>query len=131
MAVLLQISEFNIWLCSPTSTSIHIEVAIKFSTDEGIILQFNNPDYYQYAYLRCFNVSWLSRYKEEDERLLFGGFYPIQLQSVTIRNTKQNFEKVIYYLYYLDTILTGGEQPKLEISKNYISVIKNLFSNIL
>ncbi len=75
ISVLVYISEFNIRLCSPTSTSIHIEVAIKFSTEEGCILQFNNPTpkygYTQYSYLRCFNVSWLSRYKEEDERFVW------------------------------------------------------------
>ena len=75
VSVLLNVPEFNIRLCSPTSTSMQIEVAIKFSGEEGIILQFNNSNW-QCRYLRCFNVSWLSRYKEEDERfVLFSYFY--------------------------------------------------------
>eukprot|EP01084_Bolivina_argentea_P207028 353320_1 len=128
------IPSFNIRLYSPTSTSIHIEVAMKFSGEEGIILQFDNPNsnqYNQYISLMCFNMSCISRYKEEDERLFFGGFYPIKLVSVRIRNTKQNFEEFIYRLYYLDTCLTGGDQKKLKINKNEISAIKHLFFKIL
>ena len=68
MSVVLNIPEFNIFLCSPTSTSKQIEVAIKFSGDHGIVIQLDNPDTPQYRQLRGFNCSWLSRYKEEDER---------------------------------------------------------------
>ena len=71
MNILLEMPSFNIRLCAPTSTSMHIEVALKFSTEQGIIIQFQNPkDMAQYNELRGFNVSWLSRYKEEDERFV-------------------------------------------------------------
>lgn len=66
MGVVMSIPEFNLRLCSPTSTSKQIQVAIKFSGDKGMLLQLNN-DYGAYK-LRAFNCSWLSRYKEEDER---------------------------------------------------------------
>ena len=68
MSVVLNIPEFNIFLCSPTSTSKQIEVAIKFSGDHGIVIQLDNPQNRQYNKLRGFNCCWLSRYKEEDER---------------------------------------------------------------
>ena len=71
MSFVMNIPEFNIFLCSPTSTSKQIEVAIKFSGDQGIIIQLDNPDTYQYGHLRGFNCSWISRYKEEDERYQF------------------------------------------------------------
>ncbi len=67
MNILMNMPCFNIRLCSPTSTSKKIEVATKFSGPNGIIIHFNNPWTYQYQYLRGFNVSWLSRYGEEDE----------------------------------------------------------------
>ena len=71
MNILLEMPSFNIRLCAPTSTSMHIEVALKFSTEQGIIIQFQNPkESIQYYWLRGFNVSWLSRYKEEDERFV-------------------------------------------------------------
>ncbi len=65
--ILMNMPCFNIRLCSPTSTSKKIEVATKFSGPNGIIIHFNNPNTLQYRYLRGFNVSWLSRYGEEDE----------------------------------------------------------------
>eukprot|EP01084_Bolivina_argentea_P250689 420141_1 len=109
MSVLMNMPQFNIRLCSPTSTSMQIEVAIRFSGRNGIILQFNNPrEQLQCAFLRGFNVSWISRYAEEDERLFFGGFYPIQIQSIRLRKTKQNFEKIVYSIFYLDLCITGG-----------------------
>ena len=72
MSIVLNMPAFNIRLCAPTSTSVHIEVAMKFSTDQGMIIQFNNPEYTaQYRYLRGFNVSWISKYSEEAERYVF------------------------------------------------------------
>ena len=65
----LNIPEFSLRACSPTSTSKQIEVAMKFSGDSGIVLTLDNPrGLDQYEYLRAFNCSWISRFKEEDER---------------------------------------------------------------
>ena len=72
MSFVMNMPEFNIFLCSPTSTSKQIEVAIKFSGDQGIVIQLDNPpDTWQYSLLYGFNCSWISRYKEEDERYEF------------------------------------------------------------
>eukprot|EP01084_Bolivina_argentea_P307721 531916_1 len=129
----MNISQFNIRLCSPTSTSMQIEVAIKFSGKNGIILQFNNPQTQaQCQYLRGFNVSWISRYAEEDERLFFGGFYYMQIQSIRLRSTEQNFEEIIFSIYYLDVCITGGDMSEMKnVSTNDILIIKTLFNNIL
>eukprot|EP01084_Bolivina_argentea_P158021 275313_1 len=132
MNQLLHMPALNIRLCAPASTSIHMEVAIKFSTEDGIIIQFDNPATSpQYSYLRGFNVSWISRYKEESERLFFGGFYYVKIQSVRVRPTKQNFEEFINAMYYLDTMLTGGRQDNIPTNTTDINVIKTLVDNIL
>ena len=65
----INFANFFLRLSSPTSTTIHIEVAMKFSGDNGIIIQLDNPSGNGLCrYLRGFNCSWISRYKEEDER---------------------------------------------------------------
>lgn len=65
----MNIPSFSMRLCSPTSTSTKMAIALKFGGDDGIVLTLNNPQYTeQYQYLRGFNVSWLSRFKEEEER---------------------------------------------------------------
>eukprot|EP01084_Bolivina_argentea_P036818 68077_1 len=133
MNILMNIPQFNIRLCSPTSTSVHIEVAIKFSGRNGIILQFNNPrKQLQTSFLRGFNVSWISRFAEEDERLFFGGFYYMQIQSVRLRTTEQNFEDILYSISYLDICFTGGRTKHLKnVSNNDILVIETLFKHIV
>eukprot|EP01084_Bolivina_argentea_P070683 128526_1 len=105
----MNMPSFNIRLCSPTSTSCQLTVAVKFSGEDGIVIALNNPeDFFQYKWLTGFNCSWLSRYKEEDERLFFGGGYFIKMVSVRIRNTNQNFEEFINVLCYFDIMISGG-----------------------
>jgi len=137
MSFVMNMPEINIFLCSPTSTSKQIEVGIKFSGDEGIVIQLDNPEIRQYCFLRGFNCSWISRYKEEDERLFFGGHRRIKIESIRIRNTKQiwqNYETFIFSLFYLDSLLTGAEisrQDTWKISDDDVIIISNLLNNIL
>ena len=51
----------------PTSTSVRIEVAMRFSGNKGLMIEMNNNGG-KGKYLRGFDVSWLSLFKEEDER---------------------------------------------------------------
>ncbi len=72
MSVVMNMPSFSINLCSPTSTSAQIEIAMRFSGEKGIIIQFDNPEMEMpYNNLSGFDCSWLSRYKEEDERYVF------------------------------------------------------------
>ena len=64
LSFVMNIPQFGINLNSPTSTSVHIEVATKFGGDDGMIIQLDIGD----MWLRGFDCSWLSQYKEEDER---------------------------------------------------------------
>eukprot|EP01084_Bolivina_argentea_P057358 104793_1 len=109
MGVVMTIPSFNIRLCSPTSTSCTIEVAVKFSGDHGIIIQLDNPRVNPYFYLRGFNCCWISRYKEEDERLFFGGWICIKMVSIRIRNTLKNYENFIFSLCCLDVMVSAGD----------------------
>ena len=67
MSQVMNMPSFAMVLLSPTSTSCHIEVSMKFSGEEGCIIQFDNTQG-RAAYVKGFDVSWISRYKEEDER---------------------------------------------------------------
>lgn len=73
MSVAMNIPSFSMRLSSPTSTSMQLSVAIKFSGRDGMVITLNNPtnsglEPGQYGWLRGFNCCWMSRYKEEDER---------------------------------------------------------------
>ena len=67
MSMVMRMPQFVISMLSPTSTSCQIVVAMKFSGDAGIVIEFNN-ERGDARYLRGLDVSWISRYKEEDER---------------------------------------------------------------
>ena len=67
MSTVMNMPQFNIHLLSPTSTSCQISVAIKFSGDHGLLIEFDNNEG-QGTWTKGLDVSWLSRFKEEDER---------------------------------------------------------------
>ena len=68
MSCVLDVPQFAISLNSPTSTSIHIEVAINFGGEDGMIIQLNNQKGTVPEDLTAFDCSWMSRYSGEDER---------------------------------------------------------------
>ena len=63
----MSMPQFQISLYSPTSTTIHEEVAMRFSGESGMIIQFDNHRG-DAMNTRGFDCSWISRYCEEDER---------------------------------------------------------------
>eukprot|EP01084_Bolivina_argentea_P098392 176834_1 len=128
MSVVLTMPSFNIRLCSPTSTSGQIEVAIKFSGEEGCIMELNSPKTIQHQNLAGFNCCWISRYKEEDEKLFFGGEYFSKMESIRLRTTQQNFKDFIHTLCYLDFMLFSGGQKYDKIKKGHVKCIKHLIN---
>ena len=67
MSNLLKMSQFQIYLLSPTSTSVHLSVATNFSGTHGMILEMDNNKG-DCRWLRGMDCSWISRFREEDER---------------------------------------------------------------
>ena len=73
MSMVMNMPQFSITVLSPTSTSVQIAVSLKFSGQEGILVQFG---FESFSPFRCgLDVSWISRFKEEDERYTY--FYII------------------------------------------------------
>eukprot|EP01083_Nonionella_stella_P007447 21530_1 len=131
MNAVMSMPSFCMRLCSPTSTSKQIEVAMKFSGQHGIVLQMDNPNISQYKYLHGFNASWISRFKTEDERLFFGGLWAIKIESIRIRSTKQNFKIIIHCLVYLDTFLSGGKMYDMEVTEDEVFILECLMNGFL
>ena len=69
MSRVMSMPQFNIYLQSPTSTSAALAVAMRFSGQSGMIIQFEN-DNGMAKLCNGFDCSWLSRFKEEDERYI-------------------------------------------------------------
>ena len=99
------VPSFYITLKSPTSMTKLFEVATHFSGEEGIILKLNN-DREPGKLLNLLDTQWISNYMEEVERLAFAAAEPLELQSVRIINTAQDFESVIWPLHSFDFFLS-------------------------
>ena len=63
----MNMPQFDIKLLSPTSTSAQLAVAMKFSGAAGIIIEFGNDRGWA-EYVLGLDVSFISRFHEEDER---------------------------------------------------------------
>ena len=64
MSIPMTMTEFQMRLYGPTSTSKQIAVAARFGGDKGILMEFEVGQH-----IRAFDVSWISRFgAQEDER---------------------------------------------------------------
>ena len=65
-------------------------------------------------------------------RLFFGGYYLIQIESIRVIESRSNFQLIITALYYLDTILSGGgskDSIDLKMIKTkHIEIIQDLIN---
>eukprot|EP01084_Bolivina_argentea_P022656 42110_1 len=125
------VPEFNIRLCSPTSTSKKLEVAIKFGGDVGMVIQLNNPPFGEYELGKAFNCSWVSRYKEEDERLFFGGSWRTKIEAIRMLRTKINFGKYFHWLTYFDGMVNGTVMDRDTIRREYKSKARKTMKQLI
>ena len=111
MSNVLRMSQFNIRINSPLSTSKELEVAYKFAERYGIIIQLNNVGHKNAKHLRTFPCHWISDYSEENEYLFAGGQYSIKVESIRIVQTSKNYAEFCDALFYFDCILKGNPMP--------------------
>merc|ERR1712228_508373 len=130
MNMKLSIPSFAMRLNSPTSTSKQIEVAMKFSGPKGMVFTFDNPrSEWQYRFLRGWNCSWISQFKEEDERLFFGGYYFIKVHNLRLIKTRENYKEFVSAIWFFDLLLTGAflrEVKQNKINRFYVENLMNL-----
>ena len=82
----------------PLSTSKHIEVAIKFSKEQGMILEMDNSKGYS-RFLKGMNCPWISRYKEEERRSV------LCINFIYINNNNNDKNIYIYIVYFLEVCI--------------------------
>eukprot|EP01084_Bolivina_argentea_P314141 544109_1 len=110
--------------CGPTSTTSSMQIATRFTSDNGIILELEKAP--TGGKLKYFNVSYLSRYNEE-ERLFIGGEYVLQFKSIRNIFTKENYEKIMMPLSIFDKMINAEKLSKQNIEKKRFKV---MFENI-
>ena len=91
----MTLPQFNIFLYSPTSTSAQIAVAVKFCGSAGIVMEFDNSSGKALT-TAGFDCSWISRFKEEDERYDSAVYFAIYSDSSDIQ-TLLSISKAVDY----------------------------------
>merc|ERR1719491_478656 len=109
MGAVLNIPQFAIRLNGPTSTSLFIEVAMRFGGVEGMIIQLNNEEN-PACDERHFDCGWLSAFPEESECLWMGGRRMLKLESVRVVATQNNFGRFLRAFHAFDAMLSGTGQ---------------------
>ena len=122
LAYPLSFPSYNIRLTAPCSVSKQLSVAIRFSGQEGVILKVNNYD----KGLHFFNCSWISQYKEEEERVFIAGNIPIKIENITMVETGKQYSRLVRVLSAFDDILHGISNNLIDHSSLTIGDIKYL-----
>eukprot|EP01084_Bolivina_argentea_P202623 346173_1 len=131
ISFVMSIPEYCIRLCSPTSTSKDLQVSLNFATREGMIVELNDNGHGYSWRLSLFNCSWISRYKEENERLFFGGDWRIRVSSIRLFCTKKhqwkNFDTFFHALFIFNCMVIGYSN-RLDIDVSDKDIILNLIN---
>eukprot|EP01084_Bolivina_argentea_P297767 513044_1 len=124
----ISVTEFNVRICLPMSTSRKLETAKSYAGSKGITLQFNNKGS-QYECLRGFDCSFISKCPQESEVLFFGGQYYIKLENIIMINMQSDtdLKKYVSVLGDLDVMLTGGYVKNMQNDSD-LMILKELFS---
>ena len=135
MSAVLNVPQFNMFIYSPLSTSIKVNVSVKFSGERGMILEMDNSRG-SGKLLRGIHVQWISRYREEDERLFFGCGHgskqvPINISSIRIIETGTNYGEIIQAITLFDNIISGNTPMRISTSiwKKATLIMNHLLNN--
>ena len=109
LSCVMAIPQFNIRLNGPTSTTKRVEVAQKFSNNDGIIITFNNNGFWGSQSLTAFDASWISNYGSEGEYIWCGGFMQIRIVAIKRMDCNENYDKYCKALNYFDCMLSGNQ----------------------
>ena len=107
--------------CGPCSTSTQLSVATRFAKGNGLILTVNNYD----PDLHFFNCSWISSFREEEERLFISGTNTIKIENITIIENGKKYTKFVKVLGGFDLIISGI------LSINTIRIRDSIFEGII
>ena len=114
MSIVLNMPNADIYLRGPTSTTSQIIIAQNFSKNNGVILQLGGQRE------RRFNVSWLSKFAEESERIFVRGTRSMRLVSIRVNiNQKWNNYEIFFKVLWLFDRVCNAENPSDSINFDY------------
>ena len=106
---------------SATSTTTELTVAHVFATNDGVILEITDPVTTEYILASRLNVSWLSRYKEEAERLWvqsINGSMALVSMRMCINDKFIKYQTPFKVLFLIDAMCKRSILQEAPISKD-------------
>ena len=123
----LHFSSFAMIFYGPCSTSKQIEIAMNFSKSDGSIISLQNEGFGSFQ--KFLDVSWISRFPEEDERVWIQGLNMMNLRMASIRIMRGslNYKDWMHALFMFDAMVSGVHLPT-KIKKKDIRALKALIN---
>ena len=75
------------------------------------------------------DASWLSKYPEEDERIWFGSFFRLQVQSLIFVDSGKSYAKFFDAFFKFDAILSGTVVN--DVSSKDVDIVKSAIESLL
>ena len=129
MSFELNIPSFSIGLQGPTSTSKQKEIALRFAGTDGMLIRLNN----EIMPSDCepfWNSVWISCYPEEDERFFFGSIVKLQLETLVLVESANNYKQSIGAFYKFDAALSGAGMDGVSVSRTEFELIDSCIKSV-
>ena len=95
----------------------------------GMVIQLNNS-IGNSAFEPFWDSSWLSRFPEEDERIVCGSIFGLQVQSVDVIGTGKSYSLLFAAFHKFDAMLSGERMRKLNIKKKDVSILNAAIASL-
>eukprot|EP01083_Nonionella_stella_P190345 704952_1 len=98
----------NVQIYSPLSTTSVMNVAMYFTNNEGLIVEFGDRNM---GFLRYFDCGWLSNYPSERELLFIQNSYPLQMIDITIAEmeTSISYHLILSAMHFIDKLMSSQQ----------------------
>eukprot|EP01084_Bolivina_argentea_P088957 160607_1 len=130
----MNIGFFSIYLKGPCSTSKDIEIAMNFAKRDGIIISFQNDVFFEGAYQRLFDCSWISHYTDENERLFISGYRRLRIETIRIIESGNNYKNFVHAFNVFDQMISGvdrDEYDEMGITATDSKILDEMINNKL
>eukprot|EP01083_Nonionella_stella_P305868 1068697_1 len=95
----------NIQIYSPLSTTSVRHVAMHFTNNQGLVVEFADKNM---GFLRYFNCGWLSNYPSEQELLFIQNEYPLQMIDITLASGI-TYSWILSILHFIDKVISSQQ----------------------
>eukprot|EP01084_Bolivina_argentea_P299601 516442_1 len=120
LSKVMMFERFTAYFNQPVSTTIEYHTALKFSQGQGIVLEFRRGGKNPSLIPKYLDVSWLSTFPEEDERLFYGDNIVFEIFDIieTKGDVPRKHKRELRILNMFQKMVKNHDQY---VNKNYVN----------